>query len=189
MGGGNTSVDMVRKAFDDLKEGFVSIVQKKNEQHARLREMQQATAVQDEKLSALQQQLTELKQKVAARQSRVAARATTGATPPHVAPEPQREGAGVAEVKKVYTNAGITFSRELLLSCLNGPLGGSMDIRMKPCLEELARELGRPTSSNAGQSQTSSTNPNTPWSYWKGEWYFWNGGWRKYHSSDSQGRK
>ena len=31
MGGGNTSVDMIRNAFDGLKEGFASIVQKQNE--------------------------------------------------------------------------------------------------------------------------------------------------------------
>ena len=34
------------------------------------------------------------------------------------------------------SDAGVTFSRELLMSCLNSP-SGSMDIRMQPCLEEL----------------------------------------------------
>ena len=79
----------------------------------------------------------------------------------------------------VYTNAGITFSRELLLSCLSAP-SGSTDIRMLPCLEELARELGRPTC----QSQTSSSN-NRHWSKWKGQWYYWQEGWKKHQTSNS----
>ncbi|CAE7832468.1 clpC [Symbiodinium necroappetens] len=170
MDGENTSG--IRNAFDGLKEAFASMVERQKEQHERLLEMQHATAVQDKKLSVLQQQLTDLK----------------SATPPHVVVEIQRDGADVAEIKKVYTNAGITFSRELLMSCLDAP-SDSMDIRMQPCLEELARELGRPIPSKARQSKTCSPNPNTDWSYWKGEWYYWNGGWRKFQSSNSQGRK
>ncbi|CAE7902633.1 GLYK [Symbiodinium microadriaticum] len=141
MDGENTSV--IRNAFDGLKEAFASMVETQKEQHERLLEMQHATAVQDKKLSVLQQQLTDLKRRAAAR-NRATPAATTGATPPHVVLEIQRDGADVAEIKKVYTNADITFSRELPMSCLDAN-SNSMDIRMQPCLEELAREWAGPS--------------------------------------------
>jgi len=185
---------MIRKGFESLNEAFASTLQKQNEQHARLLEMQQATASIDKKLSALQQELAELKAMVA-RRSRAAAPAMPGANAPTAPPsdvpsatdseqapiQATQEEGDAAQVKKVYTNAGITFSRELLLACLDAP-SSSMDIRLLPCLEELARELGRPVPSMCNQSQTSSSssNFNCHWSFWKGNWYYWQGGWRKW---------
>ncbi|CAE6947875.1 GLYK [Symbiodinium sp. CCMP2592] len=187
---------MIQKGWESLNEAFASILQKQKQQHARLLDTQNATACLDKKLSALQQELADLKLAVAARSSRATAPAMPGANPPCVAPSTnmpsgndsaraptqatQEEGA--AEVKKVYTNAGITFSRALLLACLDSP-SSSMDIRLLPCLEELARELGRPVPSICNQSQTSSSSSNSDWhwSFWKGNWYYyWQGGWRKW---------
>ena len=187
---------MIKKCSESLNEAFAAILQKQNEQHARLLGMQNATACLDKNLSALQQELTDLKIMVAARSRRAAAPAMPGANPPYVAPstnmpsendsvrapiQATQEGADAKEVKRVYTNAGITFSRELLLACLDAP-SSSMDIRLLPCLEELARELGRPAPSMCNQSQTSSSssNSNWHWSFWKGNWYYWQGGWRKW---------
>ncbi|CAE7628967.1 Kcnh6 [Symbiodinium sp. CCMP2592] len=177
--------------FESLNEAFATSLQKQKEQHARLRDMQQATAGIDKKLSALQQELAQLKAMVAKR-SRAAASATPGANSPTPPPSDvpstidserasqaaQEEGADAVQVKKVYTNAGITFSRELLLACLEAP-SSSMDIRLLPCLEELARELGRPAPSNCNQSQTSSSSSNSDWhwSLWRGNWYYWQAAW------------
>jgi len=187
---------MIRKGFESLNDAFASVMQKQVEQHARLLDMKQATASQDRKLAALQQELADLKNLVATRNRRAAAPAMPGANPRPATPrsdmpvasrselsplqECQEEPADVAEVKMVYTNAGITFSRELLLSCLNAP-SGSTDIRMLPCLEELAKELGRPTY----QSQTSNSNSTRHWSKWKGQWYYWQEGWKKYQNQTS----
>ena len=165
---------MIRKGFESLNDAFASAMQKQSEQRARLLDMQHATASQGRKLAALQQELVDLKTLVAARNRRATAPAMPGANPRPATPpsdmqvtnqselapiqESPEEPADVSEVKMVYTNAGITFSRELLLSCLNAP-SGSTDIRMLPCLEELARELGRPTYQSRSPARTTGTGP------------------------------
>ena len=143
---GESSREDVSKCFDAMQEAFAPILDRQKEQHALILAMQQEVLSQDEKLSALQKQLQDLKAVVEKKKKKRAARRAPTHLPKasdsRLAPIPE-EGVDVAETKQVYTNAGVTFSRQLLLSCLNAP-HGSMDIRMLPCLEELARELGRP---------------------------------------------
>ncbi|CAE6955670.1 unnamed protein product [Symbiodinium sp. KB8] len=167
MDGGSTS-DAMRKAFDDLKEVCVSMLQHQTEQRAQLQTLQRESELQEEKISKLQKELAELKQLVARKNT-----AATQAQP-------------VVETK-VYSNGGIIFSREHLMSCLDAPSGSccSFDIRMLPCLDELARDLGRPEPSKQKQSSKSSqTNKSAgsqqTWCKWHGQWWYWAGGWNKW---------
>ena len=95
--------------------------------------------------------------------------------------EPLQEGVAGLDTK-IYRSAGITFSREHLMSCLDTP-SGSFDIRMLPCLDELARDLGRPEpskqSSKSSKTNTSARSQQT-WCKWHGQWWFWAGGWNKW---------
>ena len=167
MDGGSTS-DAMRKAFDDLKEVCVPMLQHQTEQRAQLQTLQRESELQEEKISKLQNELAELKQLVA--------RKNTAAT--QAQPEVET---------KVYSNGGIIFSREHLMSCLDAPSGSccSFDIRMLPCLDELARDLGRPEPSKQKQSSMSSeTNKSAgskqTWCKWHGQWWYWAGGWNKW---------
>ena len=199
---GGSSREDVSKCFDAMKEAFAPMLDRQKEQHALLLAMKQEVLSQDEKLSALQKQLQDLKAVVEKKKKRAARRAPTHlpkASDSRLAPIPE-EAADVAETKQVYTNAGVTFSRQLLLSCLDAP-HGSMDIRMLPCLEELARELGRPPvrKESATAAQKSASQKHQPWhvhqqggygnSVWnsKSSWHGW-GDWQGWNGSKGPGK-
>ena len=164
---GRPSVEAVTASFDGVKEVFASILQRQTEQKAQVVALKQAAALQDEKLSALQKEMQALKQLMAAKKTaaaqsrqRTTAAADTAASARCMADDRTLRGASsllpkasekaaqvqvvtAAEPKKVYSNRGLTFSREFLLSMIDEPQD-TVDHRMIPCLEELGRELGRP---------------------------------------------
>ena len=144
----------------------MSMVQRQTEKTAQIQTLQHQCEAHEEKISKLQRELAELKKLVAQKKTTAAA---------HAMPQ--------VEVK-IYRNAGITFSRELLMSCLDTP-SGNMDIRMLPCLDELARDLGRPEPSKQQQSsQSSKANKSAAsqqtWRKWRGDWWYWAGEWKKW---------
>ena len=139
---------------DKIKEVMVACSRNQEQQRNHIAELQKASNVQEQKLASLHQQMIELKARMKARIKAAPVKvlapkesevydSASGTSSLKVTPPRDPAMSQATAIEKVYSNGKVSFTREQLLRSLDLP-PDTIDFRMEPFLQELAKELGRP---------------------------------------------